>query len=569
MGLRSAAGFAAVTLLGVACGLGALPACGGAVAEGNTTPDDTSKTPRTATDLPTPVEGPELTALTFGKCPKGYDGDGCATLDVPLDWTNRNGKTISILVVRSLATKPTATGKRPPQLWMLQGGPGGSGADMAALFEDLHADRPDLDLYTLDHRGVGASARLGCLQEEALSSDEGLAVTSSEWSDCLTDVKKKWGEGLKAFTTTNAARDLAMAVARTRQPDQEFFVYGVSYGTYLAERFLQASATPPTGVILDSVVSPVAPSIVDFDDHFDPVAQAIAVDCASNPSCREHLGPNPWLQMREVLASYATSKCRRELGMTPRELGGLLGNMLMFGQLNAYVPAVVFRVGRCDTLDVVAVKQLANVFGQLGPGSDPRFSQVLYQNVVFGELFPETPPTRAQLQADVNALTIASGAMVEALDLYPEWPRYRRDSYVGRWPVTDVPLLIMNGTLDVQTPVVNARVMKTQYAGPHQTYVEVQRGNHGLILQSPVDGGRSNCGLTLMLQFLEDPKGNLDTSCATQVDPLDFEGDPQLNGALFGSYTMWGLPRVEKPSAPSEALRRFDRVRRLFRALPR
>ena len=49
-------------------------------------------------------------------------------------------------------------------------------------------------------------------------------------------------------------RDLAAVLERTRKPGQRSFVYGVSYGTYWAQRYLHVAPTQAAGVILDSIV---------------------------------------------------------------------------------------------------------------------------------------------------------------------------------------------------------------------------------------------------------------------------------------------------------------------------
>jgi hypothetical protein len=56
------------------------------------------------------------------------------------------------------------------------------------------------------------------------------------------------------------------------------------------------------------------------------------------------------------------------------------------------------------------------------------------------------------------------------------------------------------------------------------------------------------------MSFLDDPKGALDTSCLSSLQPLDFSGDPNANSFFFGTPTIWtGGPSPRPPSTPATA----------------
>ena len=84
---------------------------------------------------------------------------------------------------------PAKTPKRRGVLWLLYGGPGGSGVtDLDLLAGDLPATVPDLDYVSLDHRGVGESERLGCRAQESPDSEEGAYVSEAEWPSCIASL---------------------------------------------------------------------------------------------------------------------------------------------------------------------------------------------------------------------------------------------------------------------------------------------------------------------------------------------------------------------------------------------
>jgi hypothetical protein len=57
------------------------------------------------------------------------------------------------------------------------------------------------------------------------------------------------------------------------------------------------------------------------------------------------------------------------------------------------------------------------------------------------------------------------------------------------------------------------------------------------------DGGRIPCGMQLMMQFINDPRGMLDTSCIDGVYPLEFgntsENNQRTSEKYFGTADMW------------------------------
>jgi pimeloyl-ACP methyl ester carboxylesterase len=181
----------------------------------------------------------------WGDCPLHFDEPNgpraeCATFRVPLKWNADGTKSQDDRTIAIFAQRFRGKGKgKHKQLWMLQGGPGAPGSFFSHDMEHLAALDEDVDFYTLDHRGMGRSERIGCPQED-LSSEGGFTITDGERAACDAAVEKKWGHDLGAFSTTFAARDLHRLIERTRAPQQKVYVYGVSYGTHFAHRYLSS-----------------------------------------------------------------------------------------------------------------------------------------------------------------------------------------------------------------------------------------------------------------------------------------------------------------------------------------
>ena len=135
------------------------------------------------------------------------------------------------------------------QLWLLNGGPGGSGADFEAVWYLFVAMAPDLELYFIDHRGTGRSARLGCPGAEATWSEGSETIVDEEWSECRDEVSDTWGDGLNGFSTTAAARDLgAGAGTGSRRTRLSRRTYGTARSAVVRVGLQVHAASPARGL---------------------------------------------------------------------------------------------------------------------------------------------------------------------------------------------------------------------------------------------------------------------------------------------------------------------------------
>jgi pimeloyl-ACP methyl ester carboxylesterase len=471
--------------------------------------------------------------LLFTLCPAGYSG-ACARVDAPLDHAAPSGKTVKLLINR-LSTSQGAKA----QLWMLQGGPGGSAADLTQLGLTAGRALDGVDVYLFEHRGVGGSDRLACPGEPMFTSDEEAAAW---WKKCAADLTAKWGS-LEKFSTTQAAHDLGWAIDRVKKPGQKVFVYGVSYGTYWAQRYLQVRGDQPDGVVLDSVVSPGVQYLSRFDEQFDYVGKKLAARCAADALCKSKLGDDPWARVQGIMTKVRAKTC----AAAPEETGHLVNALLQGWGMNGIAFAALYRYERCSATDVAALKRLRDVIAGGAPINNPRWSQAVFFNVAFSELWESPSPTAEVLRARFDAATLPAGVFGQkAIETF--WPKYPRDSYVDKFPTTTKPVLVLNGELDAQTTMATAIAAKPVYSKPGQAFVEIPGGNHGVVMASPVvDPEEPACGMQIMNAWLKSPSSTPSTTCFKDLAPLSFDGDPGMVTYFFGRPNAW----EEAPTAPS------------------
>lgn len=453
----------------------------------------------------------------------------CATFEVPARRNVDGTKTLELSIKRY---RPVA--KPRGQLWLVNGGPGAGSGDFESAIELFTAVGRDLEVYLLDHRGTGKSTALHCPAQEASSSSSSVLIMGNEWTDCTAVLEDSWGDDLSGFNVTEAAADLGESIARTRHGSESVYIYSVSYGTYLVQRYLQLYPAQATGIVLDSICSPgKCELLLNFDRGFDSTARDVMARCAKDAACREQLGADPYARLYAVADSLDSDHCA-ELGWTRTTLRQVMGLLVMYVGLRDYMPAVVKRVERCSANDVASLKQFEKVLGSFDT-EDSSFSQPLSANIALAEMSERPLPTAAEIAENVEALNASIDAGPRMAGAVGSWPIYATDEYYNEFAESAVPLLMLNGDLDPQTPLEVALPTGEHFKGAYQHFIEIPNAAHTTLTQSPIDADYHTCGAELIRQFFNNPEAELDRSCLDFVLPIDFSGEAEVSDALFGT----------------------------------
>ena len=212
----------------------------------------------------------------------------CGYLTVPENRVDPKSRTIRILVAR---VKAAASTPKPDPIVFLAGGPGGAGTLNApsVVAAGMNADR---DVIFVNQRGtVHSDPHLSCpemddftthavqlvLQAPATADLDAAAVAA-----CRARLSSS-GADFAAYGTRENAADIADL--REQLGIDQWNVYGVSYGTDLAQQLLRGHPKGIRSMVLDSVVPPH----VNIVDHWweAPASglAAIFVACANQPAC--------------------------------------------------------------------------------------------------------------------------------------------------------------------------------------------------------------------------------------------------------------------------------------------
>lgn len=485
------------------------------------TPDASSP----VADAP-PDAGPP--PIAWEPCPSRFR-DECAVVPMPLDHDHPEGETIDVFISRR--------GNGPRQLWLLQGGPGASAESFFGLHDFLTMVDPELEVYTIEHRGVGDSTRLGCAAE-GTRTPGGNQITPEEWPACQAEVEAEWGERLAFFSTTQAAHDLAYAIERTRRTDQEVFVYGGSYGTYWANRYGVLHPDQPTGVILDAPVQPGS-ELALYDLSFEPLGRRVFSElCPGSSACSEHLGADPLAFVERTFERLRGGHCSA-LGVDLDTWKVVFGVSLMDYNLRNWLPALFYRLDRCSPADMAAIAALfSNVFAG-GGGGLPRKSQILQVHVLLSEFWPRTHLSDAEVVMAGETAMFFQNAVADVFLNQDTWPRYAIDPRASEYIPSSVPVLTLAGAFDpAAPPALVGYGYRDRLTGPHQTFVEIPYGAH-TVLTSGFVADMSPCPVQLTRAFFADPTASLPVSCAASVSPPSFDAPPDVAMRFFGTPSLY------------------------------
>ncbi len=513
---------------------------------------------------PKPWDCPGETApmgdVDFTPCRDHFTGARmeCASIDVPLNWCDPTDARLSFFVRRLVTTANESKG----QLWMLQGGPGSPGDALvyvAPFFQDL-----GFDVYIPDYRGVGQSTALEC----ALGGEGELSPF------CLTALETKWGPGLEHFSTTAAARDIGHVIEAIRGADEPVYVWGDSYGTFVGNRYLTLFPEQPTAAILDGIC-PATGCDVRMDRSFDEVARNMLDYCGSDPFCSSRLSSDPQAWFAELLDAVERGHCDAALGeYTEMALVNVVSNAVIDPQLLAMGFSFAYRLDRCDPADQTILRNF--VFGSrsqsnFGPGES---SEYLYYHVLFSEFWDDVlTPAQARLEAEDLLLNRQTTEyMAEVREVWP-WPVVRTDPGLMAWADTKVPLLLLNGTLDGQTPLSGLADLDEAFTAPHQQFVVVPWAGHVTLLSGAShQTGTNPCVATMVRSFLRDPTAPLDTGCTESIAAPDLAGSSYLARRVYGTDSLWdnvvtsAMSAAEAPAADAPTDAEVDALReRLLR----
>ncbi|TQL66532.1 alpha/beta hydrolase family protein [Nocardioides albertanoniae] len=282
MKLKAATGAVALTVL-------ALSGCG--AGDGGTPEADQVSPSAAATAAPEKaLQSFYSQKLDWKSCNGAFE---CATLEVPLDYTDPAAGSIDVAVIKDPANK-----EKIGSLAINPGGPGGSGIDYALYNNQSFSSevRDAYDIVGFDPRGVGQSTPVDCLDDAALDDYVAVdpapddAAEEKAYTKTGTDMAKGCAAqkgGISAHVSTvEAARD--MDVLRAALGEDQLDYFGASYGTQLGSTYAELYPDRVGRFVLDGAIAPglsVLESNLAQAKGFEVALRSYVESCVDKGDC--------------------------------------------------------------------------------------------------------------------------------------------------------------------------------------------------------------------------------------------------------------------------------------------
>ncbi len=429
---------------------------------------------------------------------------------------------LAVAVLHSTSEKP-----RPDPFVYTTGGPGVLSTVRAAryahrvqYFTEILQDR---DVILFEQRGAKYSipSLLGPEVDTVISDSVGRTVNSTPPAEELVDAARRMkarflreGVELTAYNTVESAADIEDL--RRALKIERWNLAGISYSGKL---MLEVIRRFPEGVRSAVLDSPLAPD-VSWDEtsveYYWGVMQQLFARCAADPAVARRYPDleNRFLALlREAQTSpieVATEHPVSEAPVTVTLDGeGLFRCAIRLIERSAFIPKFPRVIHAMCERHVPTIKQLLDL--TIKP---PSYAWGMVYSFWCNEELAFEDRTRfgshPQLPAPLNGFSMT----VVPPEIADVWPR-RKPSAVENEPVeSDVPVLILSGEYDPDTPVAwGRRVARTL---PNAIHVVFPGQSHLPIFSHP-------CAVPMVRDFLSDPKRRPDPRCIQDGEPLRFE----------------------------------------------
>jgi pimeloyl-ACP methyl ester carboxylesterase len=439
-----------------------------------------------------------LCRLTTDGVPAAYAR--CGTLEVPLDPSAPDGPAIELFVARigALSAEP-----RPDPLLLIAGGPGQSTVDfylqMRSAFEPARRDR---DLILVDQRGTGRSAEgFSCDVPDDLSLDTaGTEELAGVVDACIAQLR----HDPRYYTTSVAVRDLDEV--RAALGIETWNVYGVSYGSRVAQHYLRQYPQNTRALVLDGVVPPPLALGPDVAREAQRALEQIFARCAQDPECGARFAGLPQL-FAEVLA-------RLDAGAADETDPAPISSL----ELRTLVRFMSYSAATVALLPVLISEAHAGHYAPLA-GQARTLLRELPESLSFpmssSVTCTEDLPYVAQTATGGLDSTYLGTAIVDALrQICARWPVGPLDANFKTAVVSDAPVLLLSGEYDPITPPAYAE--RVQAEGLMNSVHVVGRGQgHGLV--------GIGCMPRVLRSFLEQASPSaVDAACLEREPPTPF-----------------------------------------------
>lgn len=333
----------------------------------------------------------------------------------------------------------------------IAGGPGQASTEFyAATANAFEAVRRNRDIVLIDQRGTGRSAKMHCAaNNDFIEGRYSREQTVAETQACLGSLPYD----PRYFTTSIAVQDLE--ALRVALGYDKFNLYGISYGTRVAQHFLRRYPDSTRTVVLDGVVAPqiaLGPGIaIDAQNAIDSIFNR----CAASVQCNERFPAirNDFRALKTRLSSEPelvvmanpTSGQVEEIRFGDTEMAGALRLLSYHPTSVALMPLLIDEAVKGNYAPLAAQSAM------IAESMSDALSIGMHNAVVCTE---DAPYFEAEgVSRDALLATYIGPVNLDTLEaICSVWPKGILDEEFKAPVSSDIPVLLLSGDADPVTP---------------------------------------------------------------------------------------------------------------------
>ncbi|WP_018015704.1 alpha/beta fold hydrolase [Teredinibacter turnerae] len=443
-----------------------------------------------------------------------YQTMDCGYLVVPENPAAPAGRQLTLFVGRLPAIAREA---QPDPLLVIDGGPGSAASETFIMpGRGLEKIRQDREMYIVDQRGTGKSGRLDCdVDEEQMLEDElNLAKLTRQ---CLAQLDAD----PRFYTTTIAVNDLELV--RRALAFEQWNIYGVSYGTRVAQEYLREFPGSIRTTVLDGVLPPQITLMPRIALESQRALEQLITRCANNRDCSTRFGG-----LEAGIASLFSALEKRPITVVVDPFVSAEDGTYTLGkdELTMLVRLSLYNSATLAILPLTLHEAYANndflplarsakkLLGKL----ENTFANAMHNSVMCSEDFVGFDPASLE-NLHLENTYIGADQVRDFMTLCELWPTGAVGPNFKEPVMSDVPVLLISGSVDPITPPEYAVLAAKNLTQSHQIVVE--EFGHGV--------AAIGCMPRLMAQFVQRASAaGLDEQCLNVLKPdpffIDFNG---------------------------------------------
>lgn len=452
-------------------------------------------------------------------------------LSVPENWGSSQFDTIKIAVA---VLKNTSGKAKANAVVFIQGGPGAGGIQNIMMWRN-HPLRKKNDIVLFDVRGTGFSKPRLC-PELGRDLMKIMATNQTEEEDeaekakaalvCKQSLLEK-GIDINSYHSMSVAHDLNALRGQLAYP--QWHVYGVSYGTYMAQVYANAFPEDIKTLVLDSFISDISSYYTNNTTNYMDGLIKVFDMCRADPNCNDAY---PALEKvyYQVIAELEESPITVQVDKKVLESGEFTYNAedfkiavqqaLYHKQLVEVLPLLIYEFQNRNT---DALGNLVAAFSAL-----LSMDYGLYYCVSCNEVLPNN--SLWQYGQDTALYKGLSGGVAfyqSDFKVCEQWNAGRADSLLMHHPLDKLaeakyPVLLFYGEYDPITPASNLGGMLAKSKNAHA----VKGYTYGHVPSF------TKTGFKVATSFINNPSEQPDAEAYKQEGMMRFVGQVKVNAGV-------------------------------------